>query len=135
VGAYHTAGQAERSNAIPYPLPEQLAAVKSTDPAGLLKEAESAILEKDQFRAMAVVSRYGTLNHDPRPIFDLMLKYSTSEDGALHAEKYYNTASAEFASMRPAFRWNQLVGLARVTTSEYGHPAPGFAETKALLKV
>jgi hypothetical protein len=63
-----------------------------------------------------------------------MLKYATSEDGALHAEKYYRTCSEEFASTRPAFRWRQLCALARVTASEYGRPAAGVAEAKELLK-
>ena len=30
--------------------------------------------------------------HLSRELFDLLLKYSTSQDGALHAEKYYRTA-------------------------------------------
>jgi hypothetical protein len=135
VGSFHTAGQSERSNGSPYPLPEQLAEVKSEDPNALLGEAESAIREKDQLRAAAVVSRYGALGHDPAPVFAMTLKFATSEDGALHAEKYYNTASAEFAATRPAFRWGQLVALARVTASEYGRPAPGYEEAKALLNV
>jgi hypothetical protein len=58
-----------------------------------------------------------------------------SEDGALHAEKYYRTASEEFARMRPTFRWRQLVALARVTASEHGQPAPGVAEACQLLGV
>jgi hypothetical protein len=64
-----------------------------------------------------------------------MLKFATSEDGALHAEKYYHTVSAEFATSRTAFRWNQLVALARVTASEYGHSSPGFQEAKKRLDV
>ena len=64
-----------------------------------------------------------------------MLKYACSEDGALHAEKYYRTVTEEFATVRPAFRWRELVGLARVTASEYGFPAPGYAEACQLLKV
>ena len=79
--------------------------------------------------------RYGTLGHDPAPVFALMLKYATSEDGALHAEKYYNTVREEFAATRPAFRWRQLVALARVTASECGRPAPGIAQARELLKV
>ena len=39
----------------------------------------------------------------------------------------------EFATTRPAFRWRQLAALARVTASEYGHPAPGVAEARRLL--
>jgi hypothetical protein len=58
-----------------------------------------------------------------------------SEDGALHAEKYYRTVSEEFATTRPAFRWRQLVALARVTASEFGYPAPGFKEACDLLGV
>ncbi len=135
VGAFHTGGQSERSNKQPYPLAEQLAQVRADDAAGLLREAEAAIREKDQFRAAATVARYGQLGHDARPVFDLLLKYATSEDGALHAEKYYNTASAEFAVMRPAFRWGQLVALARVSASEFGRPSPGYEEAKKLLNV
>ena len=37
--------------------------------------------------------------------------------------------------MRPKFRWNQLVALARVTASETGagKPAPGLYEAKKML--
>jgi hypothetical protein len=135
VGAFHTAGQADRSSKQPYPLAEQVAEIRSTDPKGLLNEADAAIRDKDQFRAAAAIQRYGQLGHDPRAAFDLMLKYGTSEDGALHAEKYFNTASAEFAIMRPAFRWGQVVALARVTASEYGRKAAGYEEAKRLLSV
>jgi hypothetical protein len=82
-----------------------------------------------------VVHKYGTLGHEPRPLFDLLLRFATSEDGALHAEKYYRTVSEEFARTRPAFRWRQLVSLARVTASEYGRPAAGYAEACQLLRV
>ncbi len=64
-----------------------------------------------------------------------MLRYACSEDGALHAEKYYRTASEEFVATRPAFRWRQLMALARVTASEYGHRSQGYEEAKKLLKV
>jgi hypothetical protein len=64
-----------------------------------------------------------------------MLKYAISEDGSLHAEKYYRTTSEEFASTRPAFRWRQVVALARVTASECGRPAAGMAEAREMLKV
>jgi len=68
-------------------------------------------------------------------VFDLLLRYAVSEDGALHAEKYYRTVTEEFSATRPAFRWRQLVALARVTASEYGRPAPGMAEARQVLKV
>jgi hypothetical protein len=119
----------------PRPLAEFLEAVKPTDAKGLLAEAESAIRANQQEIASALVHRYGALGHDPEPVFALMLKYAISEDGALHAEKYYNTVREEFTSTRPAFRWRQLVALARVTASECGRPAPGIAQARELLKV
>jgi hypothetical protein len=48
---------------------------------------------------------------------------------------YYRTVAEEFAATRKAFRWRQLVALARVTASEYGRPAPGYAESRGLLKL
>jgi hypothetical protein len=135
VAAYHTAGQAGRAGQPPYPWAEHLEAVKTKDGAGLLAEAEAAILARDQPRACAAVQRYGELGHPPRPVFDLLLRYAVSEDGALHAEKYYRTVTEEFAATRPAFRWRQLVALARVTASEYGFPAPGYADACRILKV
>jgi hypothetical protein len=117
------------------PLGEFLGAIKTSDPKGLLAETENAIKANQQEIASALVHRYGALGHDPAPVFSLLLSYAVSEDGALHAEKYYNTAREEFTSTRPAFRWRQLVALARVTASEYGRPAPGIAQARELLKV
>lgn len=135
VGAYHTAGQLHHQNKDPYPMAEQLEKVKAKDAAGLLKEAEGAICDKDQFHACATVHRYGELGHDPKQVFNLLLRYAISEEGALHAEKYYQTVNEEFAFLRPAFRWRELAALARVTTSEYGYPARGYAEACKLLRV
>jgi hypothetical protein len=67
-------------------------------------------------------------------VFAVLRGFAVSEDGALHAEKYYRTTSEEFATSRPAFRWRQLVALARVTASAYGYPAPGFKDSCELLK-
>jgi hypothetical protein len=72
-----------------------------------------------------------------------MLKYTISEDGRLHGEKYFHTVQEEYRTTRPAFRWRQLVGLARVTASAYGYDrqdkhgrrAPGYEEACRLLKV
>jgi hypothetical protein len=119
----------------PRPLGDVLDAVKTTEPKGLLAETESAVQSNQQEIASALVHRYGALGHDPAPVFSLLLKYAVSEDGALHAEKYYNTVREEFTSTRPAYRWRQLVALARVTASECGRPAPGVAQARELLKV
>jgi hypothetical protein len=135
VGAYHTAGQNAGQTKQPQPLPERLEKIKTKDAATLLRDAEAAIREKDQARCCALVHRYGELGHPEQPVFHLLLKYAISEDGALHAEKYYRTVSEEFQATRPAFRWRQLVALARVTASEYGFPAPGYAAACRLLKV
>jgi hypothetical protein len=118
----------------PVPVKWQLDQTTSKDASALLREAEEAIRSNLQARAAAIVHRYGELGHNSRPVFDLMLRYAVSEDGALHAEKYYRTVSEEFAATRPAFRWRQLVALARVTASEFGRPAPGVAEARELLK-
>ena len=107
----------------------------TSSPTPCSHEAETAIKANDQARACALVHRYGELGRPARPVFDLLLGYAISEDGALHAEKYYRTVTEEFATTRPAFRWRQLAALARVTASEYGYPAPGVAEARRLLKV
>ena len=135
VAGYHTAGQSGGQLKQIHPLPEQMEKIRTRDQQGLLRQTEAAIREKDQARACALVQRYGELGHPPRPVFDLLLRYAISQDGALHAEKYYRTVSEEFAAARPAFRWRQLVALARVTASEYGFPAPGYREACRLLKV
>jgi len=119
----------------PVPVKWHLDRIKSAEADALLREADEAIRQNLQAHAAAIVSRYGELGHAPRPVFDLMLRYAVSEDGALHAEKYYRTVTEEFAATRPAFRWRQLVALARVTASEYGRPAPGMAEAREVLKV
>jgi hypothetical protein len=119
----------------PLPLAQHLDQIKTTDPDALLREAEEAIRGNLQARAAAMVQRYGDLGHPPRAVFDLLLRYAISEDGALHAEKFYRTASEEFAAIRAAFRWRYPVALARVTASEFGRPAAGVAEARALLKV
>ena len=82
-----------------------------------------------------MASRYGELGHDANAIFAKLRQYAISEDGALHAEKYYNTVSEEHARSRAKFRWLHVVALARVTASAGGQPAPGVAEARKLLGV
>jgi hypothetical protein len=122
-------------NWTPRPLGADRDSVKANDPDGLLHEAEAAIRANEQGRACAVVARYGDLGAPARPVFDLLLRFAVSEDGALHAEKYYRTVSEEFAATRPAFRWRQVIALARVRASEYCRPAPGVEEACHLLKI
>jgi hypothetical protein len=140
LGAYQvaldrTARGGDFLNWQPLPLARHVSEVKPTDADTLLRETDEAIRGNLQAKVSALMHRYGELGHAPRPVFDLLLRYAVSEDGALHAEKFYRTVSEEFAGTRPAFRWRHLVALARVTASEYGRPAVGMAEARALLKV
>ena len=119
----------------PLPVQRHLDQLKDTEPDRLLAQLNESIRGNMQARACAVVHRYGQLGHAPRGVFDLLLGYAISEDGALHGEKYYRTVSEEFAATRPAFRWRQLTALARVTASEFGRPAAGCEEARSLLKL
>lgn len=112
----------------PRPQADEMERIKATDQAKLLKELEKAIQANNQERACAVAGRWAQLGHGSRPIFNVFLKYAISEDGALHAEKYYQTVSEDFAASRPAFQWRYLYGLARVTASEFGRKANGYEE-------
>ncbi len=119
----------------PLPLARHIEQIKATEAEALLREADEAIRANLQAKASAVVHRYGELGHPPRPLFDLLLRFAVSEDGALHAEKFYRTVSEEFATTRPAYRWRHVVALARVTASEFGRPAAGMAEARTLLRL
>lgn len=118
----------------PYPTAEHLKQVRGKSHQDLLSEAEASIRENDQGRACAAVHRCGELNPDPQPVVDMLLRYSVSEDGALHAEKYFQTVAEDFAATRASLRWRHLLGLARVTASAYGYPAPGLQEARELLE-
>jgi hypothetical protein len=134
IGAYHTAGQNGGQTKDPFHAAE-LDKVRTTDAAALLRQAEDSVKAGNQAAAAALAQKYGEAGHPARALLDVLVRYGTSEDGALHAEKYYRTATEEFAATRPAFRWRQLVALARVTASEFGRPAPGYDEAKRLLDV
>jgi len=140
LGAYQvaldrTARGGDFLNWQPLPLARHLEEIKATAAEALLREADEAIRGNLQAKAAAIIHRYGELGHAPRAVFDLLLRYAVSEDGALHAEKFYRTVSEEFAGTRRAFRWRHVSALARVTASEFGRPAPGMAEARSLLKV
>ena len=87
VGAYHTAGQSNGLSKQPYPLPEQLEKIQTKNGDTLLADAETAIREKDQARACALVQRYGEQRYGARPVFDLLLRYAVSEDGARYTPR------------------------------------------------
>ncbi len=117
----------------PVPSKRQVSLITTTVQTELLAELDAMIRQNMQCHARAVVHRYGALGLPAEAVFDLLLSYAVSEDGALHAEKYYQTCRNEFNRTRPAFRWRHLTALARVTASEFGRPAPGQAEAPELL--
>jgi hypothetical protein len=143
VAAYHAGVQEDAFQTPAYPTDEHRATIEATDAKALLAETEDAIRNNDQGRATAAIAVYGEQGHAVEPVFDLMRKYAISEDGRLHGEKYYHTVREEFETIRPAFRWRQIVGLARVTASAYGYNredqhgfrAAGYEEACKLLAV
>ena len=143
VAAYYAGIQSAPFKTEPYPYDEHRALVKVEDDKGLLAETEDAIRHNDQGRATAAIQIYGERGYSVKPVFDLMLKYAVSEDGRLHSEKYYHTVREEYRTIRPAFRWRQIVSLARVTASAYGYDredqhgfrAAGYEEACKLLGV
>jgi hypothetical protein len=121
VAAYHAGIQSAPFQTPPYPTDEHRDLIKVSDAAGLLAVTEDAIRHNDQGRATAAIQRYGDRGYPVKQVFNLMLKYAVSEDGRLHGEKFYQTVRDEYRSTRPTFRWQQVVALARVTTSAYGY--------------
>jgi hypothetical protein len=142
VAAYHSASHSPFAHDA-YPTEEHRGGIKGKTAEELLTEAEDAIRKNDQGRASAAIQIYGEQGHAPDAVFQAILKYTVSEDGRLHGEKYFHTVREEFRAIRPAFRWRQMVGLARVTASAYGYNredqpgyrAPGYEEACRLLSV
>ena len=143
VAAYHVAAHKPFSGEA-WPTADHRAKIKAKDAEGLLAEAEDAVKNNDQGRAAAAIAVYGeVVGHSPEAVYERMLKYTISEDGRLHGEKYFQTVQEEYKTTRPAFRWRQLIGLARVTASAYaydrqdkhGSRAPGYLQACQLLKV
>jgi hypothetical protein len=143
VAAFHAGVQSAPFLTPAYPTDEHRSLVKVKEAGGLLAETEDAIRNNDQGRAAAAVQIYGEQAFAVEPVFDLLLKYAISEDGRLHGEKYYHTVREEYRTTREAFRWRQVVALARVVASSYGYNrddkhgfrAAGYEEACTLLGV
>ncbi len=118
-----------------YPREAHRNEVRELEPARLLEALEDAIRNRSQTRAAAIVARYGATDRPIRPLWDVLLKYAISEDGALHHEKFYRTTVEEFNSVRAPFKLRYLIALARVTASGHGYAAPGHADNCRLLGV
>ncbi|MBA4062839.1 MAG: hypothetical protein C0501_03870 [Isosphaera sp.] len=119
----------------PYPRADAREQAKGVRADALLAALDEAVRGKDQARAAALTARLGAETPSAaKDVFALLRGFAVSEDGALHAEKFYGTAADEFAAGRAAFRWRHLTALARVTASAYGYPAPGYEEARELFK-
>ncbi len=137
VGAYHLSvatGNDWRSRQ-PYSVFEHAEIVASNDSSKMLTDLDGAIRENRQAQAAAIVKQYGIAGNAEKPLFELLLKFAISEDGALHAEKYYRTVAEEFGRTRKSLRWEHLAALARVTASEYGKRADGYGLACDILKI
>ena len=137
VGAFHTAGQTGSTRKeLVSAYAEHLEKVTATDAETLLKELDGAIQEQDQFRACAIV-------HEVRPR-ERRCAARVRRAAQVRRQRRRRLARGEVLphgdarnspAPAPAFRWRQLVALARVTASEYGRPAPGYKQACELLKV
>ena len=132
LAAWHCA-QDDVSKWTPRPSTEALERVKGSSQAELLGSLDEAIRANDQELACAVTSKYGNAGYGEQPVIDLLRGYAVTQDGALHAEKYFQTVSEEYGRSREKFRWLHVVALARVAASAGGQPAPGVAEARKML--
>ena len=130
-GAYHTAGQSAHVDALAHDHDAKPCTL--AEPAALLSEIDGRIRDNDQASACQAARRYCALGHPSDALFAKLLGFAVSEDGALHAEKYFRTAQDEHEGARPAHRALYLVALTRVMASHFGFPAPGYDEARKLL--
>ncbi|MFO0877645.1 MAG: hypothetical protein U0840_09840 [Gemmataceae bacterium] len=134
-GAYHTAGQGTGQMPHRYPLAEDVEKITLREPARLTDALDEAIRAGDQRRSCALTACYLRQGHAAAALMDLFRKYAISEDGALHAEKYYHTVRDECSRSRKEVRERHLLALARVTASlVVGKPAPGLDEARKVFK-
>ena len=136
IGAWQVArDRGDASNLLSEALPAKhhLDRIGEKDADKLLTRLDDSIVNNLQGTACAIAHRYGELGLPVEKIFGTLLKYAVSEDGALHAEKYFNTVWDDFHATRPSLRWRHVSSLARVTASEYGKPAAGQAEAREIV--
>ena len=142
VAAYHSSSHTPFQTDA-YPLEDHRKSIRATDAAGLLAECEDAVKANDQGRASAAIEIYGAHGFPVEGVFETLIKYTISEDGRLHGEKFFHTVREEYRTTRAAFRWRQITALARVTASAYGYDrqdkhgfhAPGYEDACRLLGV
>jgi hypothetical protein len=132
VGAYHTAGQRSHVDSTELPYVSEASEI-GNDPGELLTLLDEAVRSKNQLRASALAYRYLQSGQSSSGALQTLLQFAVSEEGALHAEKFYRTVCEEYARTRASQAWRHIVALARVSASEYGFPAAGQDEARELV--
>ncbi|MCZ6832919.1 MAG: hypothetical protein O7F11_04155 [Acidobacteria bacterium] len=133
--AWHAAGQ---SSGMDRSQPHHASArdfASSVPPEKLLGALGETLRDGDQKQSCALAERYGELGRDPEALIAVLIEPALEHDGALHHEKYFHTATLEYARSRPESRWDHLVALTRVMASGYGFEAEGLAAAKSALAV
>lgn len=133
--AWHGAGQAQRMNLSQPHHATARESVTSVLPEQLLGALSEALRGGDQKRSCAIAERFGQLGGDPEALLSVLIEPAILHDGALHHEKYFLTATEEFARSRPELRWEHLVALTRVMASGYGFEAQGLELSRRVLGV
>ncbi len=133
--AWHAAGQSGRMDkSQPYHASARETA-KRVAPDKLLGAINEALRGGDQKLSCALAERYGKLGRDPEALISILIEPAVQFDGALHHEKYFHTATVEFARTRPDSRWAHLIALTRVMASGYGFEAQGLDLSRRVLGV
>ncbi len=96
---------------------------------------QEAVRGGDQKRSCALTERYLESGRDPEALIAVLIEPAVEFDGALHHEKYFHTATQEYARSRPEFRSQHLMALTRVMASGYGFEAKGLALSRSVLGV
>jgi hypothetical protein len=131
--AWHAAGQSGRMDRSQPHHASARESAKRVPPDELLGAVAEALRGGDQRLSCALAERYGELGRDPEALISILIEPATLFDGALHHEKYFHTATVEFARTRPASRWAHLIALTRVMASGYGFEAQGLDLSRRLL--
>lgn len=131
--AWHNGGQSRgMDRKSPHHADHRDAATKVA-PEKLLDALAEALRGRDQSRSSALAERYLELGKSPDALVATLIGPATEFDGALHHEKFFHTATVEFARTRERFRDEHLVALTRVMASGYGFEAEGMDAAREAL--
>ncbi len=133
--AWHAAGQSRRMDTTRPHHASAREAAKSVPAGKLMGALGEALRGGDQKRSAALAERYGKLGGDPEALVAVLIEPAIADDGALHHEKFFHTATVEFARTRAETRWSHLVALTRVMASGYGIEAEGLDVARQALGV